>query len=173
MDEHRPAFTIDGPLTDQGAVGERILGALPHWFGIEESNREYVHAAATLPTFVAREPGAPPGPEGALGFVTVRRHFAESAELIVLGVLPDRHRHGVGRAMLTAVEAWLRADGVRYVQVKTLGPSRSDEGYRRTRAFYTAMGYAPLEETTALWGPEQPALIMIKCLDAPSPPPTG
>jgi GNAT superfamily N-acetyltransferase len=155
--------TIDGPLRGQGAVAERILRALPHWFGIAESNRAYVHDAEVLPTFVARDGG------DALGFMTVRRHFPESAELLVLGVLPDRHRHGIGSALLEAAEVWLRAEGVRYLQVKTLGPSDPDEGYRRTRAFYLARGFAPLEEMTTLWDADNPALIMVKHLDPPAP----
>ncbi len=159
------SIAIDGPLAGQGLIGAGILAALPHWFGFEESNRQYVRDIEALPTFVARDGGEP------VGFMTVRRHFPESAELLVLGVLPNRHRQGIGRRLLEAVEAWLGADGVRFVQVKTLGPSDPDEGYRRTRAFYTALGFAPLEETTAFWGPEQPALIMLKCLDAPAAPP--
>ena len=32
--------------------------------------------------------------------------------------------------------------------VETLGPSRPDEGYARTRAFYESMGFHPLFELT-------------------------
>lgn len=156
------SVTIEGPLVGQSAVCEPILRALPQWFGIEQSNLQYLRDIETMPTFVARDP--PDG--GAVGFVTVKRHFAESAELLVLGVLPDRQRTGTGRAMLERAEAWLRGRGVRYLQVKTLGPSHPDEGYRRTRAFYTALGYERLEELTELWGPDDPALIMIKRLGA-------
>ncbi|MDA0365969.1 MAG: GNAT family N-acetyltransferase [Chloroflexi bacterium] len=152
--------TVEGPLLGQSAVCEPILGALPQWFGVEASNAQYLRDIDVMPTFVARH-----GTDGgAVGFVTVKRHFAESAELLVLGVLPERHRSGTGRAMLERVEAWLRGRGVRYVQVKTLGPSHADEGYGRTRAFYRALGYDPLEELTELWGADDPALIMIKRL---------
>ena len=48
--------------------------------------------------------------------------------------------------------------------LKTLGPSNPDEGYRKTREFYSALGFLPLEETTAFWGPEQPTLVMVKVL---------
>ena len=51
-----------------------------------------------------------------------------------------------------------------FLQVKTLGPSRPDEGYERTREFYAAMGFTPLEEIHGLWDPGNPCLIMIKHL---------
>jgi len=38
-------------------------------------------------------------------------------------------------------EEELRAEGVRYLQVKTLGPSRPDDEYERTRRFYEALGF--------------------------------
>jgi hypothetical protein len=33
-----------------------------------------------------------------------------------------------------------------------------------TRLFYLAAGFEPLFETPALWGPENTALIMVKCV---------
>jgi hypothetical protein len=37
-------------------------------------------------------------------------------------------------------------------------------GYERTRAFYIAGGFRPPEEFPNLWGPENPALQMVKVL---------
>jgi GNAT superfamily N-acetyltransferase len=79
-------------------------------------------------------------------------------------VRPELHRRGVGRALVGSAEEWCGAEGVQYLQVKTLGPSAADEGYQRTRAFYFALGFVPLEETTAFWGERQPALILVKHL---------
>lgn len=150
---------VEGPLLGQSALCGPLLRALPDWFGIEESVLEYERAIDSLPTWVARDVA-----REAVGFVSVKRHFPESAELYVLGVRPELHRQGVGRAMLDTVEDWLRRESVAYVQVKTRGPSAPDEHYDRTRAFYTALGYAPLEELPTLWNPENPALILIKRL---------
>jgi len=55
------------------------------------------------------------------------------------------------------------AAGVQLLQVKTLGPSRPDPGYGRTRLFYEGVGFAPLEEITGLC-PDNPCLIMVKVL---------
>jgi hypothetical protein len=54
---------------------------------------------------------------------------------------------------------------VRYLQVKTLGPSQPDEDYQKTLRFYVALGFTPLEEFRSLW-PENPCLLLVKSLDA-------
>ena len=78
------------------------------------------------------------------------------------------HRQGAGRALVSAVEADLRADGAELLEVKTLGPSRPDPGYDRTRQFYAAMGFRPLEEIGGLW-PGNPCLVMVKVITACGP----
>ncbi len=141
-------------------VCSRILRSLPDWFGIEESNLEYDRDIATLPTLVATD-----GDE-VVGFLSVKHHTDSASEIQVMGVRPDYHRSGIGRRLLEAAEAQL-PEGVEFLQVKTLGPSHPDPFYRRTRAFYAAMGFVPLEETTQIWGAENPTLIMIKYLGEP------
>jgi len=91
------------------------------------------------------------------------RHFPCSAEIYLMAVDPAVHRSGIGRALVTALEADLIAEGVQFLQVKTLGPSRPDPGYERTRLFYASVGFLPLEEIGDLW-PENPCLKMIKSL---------
>ena len=59
-------------------------------------------------------------------------------------------------------EAVARAEGRRFVQVKTQGPSAAYEPYERTRRFYEALDYAAIEELDVGWGPENPTLIMVK-----------
>lgn len=137
---------------------ERILQALPEWFGIPAANEEYIRSLARLTTFVARLRGE------LVGFVALERHFPESAENHVLAVHPEHHRRGIGRALLMHAEEWLRSRGVQLFHVKTLGPSDPYPPYANTRAFYTAFGFRPLFESTALWGPENPALVLAKPL---------
>jgi hypothetical protein len=55
----------------------------------------------------------------------------------------------------------LKNQGVENLQVKTLSPSRSDENYAKTRAFYQAMGFTPLEEFPQIWDENNPCLILI------------
>ncbi len=145
---------------------DRLLRLLPEWFGIESSIGGYVEAAAHLPTYLAWPAGdiaAPDAERQAVGVLLAARHFPAAAEIYLLAVDPATHRLGVGRALVEAFERDLVADGVRLMQVKTLGPSDPDAGYRRTRLFYEGMGFEPLEEIAGLW-PENPCLIMLKVL---------
>jgi N-acetylglutamate synthase-like GNAT family acetyltransferase len=118
----------------------------------------FARALAAYPAYVAALNGE------VVGFIAVKHHSRDASEIHVLAVEPRMHRQGVGRSLLDAVEVDLRAAGVSLLQVKTLGPSDPDEGYRRTRAFYEEMGFLTLEETTAFWGSKQPCLIMVKPL---------
>ncbi|MEV4290293.1 GNAT family N-acetyltransferase [Nonomuraea bangladeshensis] len=136
-------------------VTARLLDQLPSWFGMPEANAGYVEAAKRLPGLVAYA-----GAE-AVGVLLHERHFPETAEIHLMAVAPSWHRRGVGRALVGAVIAEVRPDGCRMLQVKTLGARHPDPGYARTRAFYRAVGFLPLEETDDLW-PGNPCLIMVK-----------
>ena len=98
------------------------------------------------------------------GFLSLKPHFPAASEMPVLAVERSLHRLGIVRALVERAEAGLRAAGVALLQVKTLGPSNPDEGYRKTREFYKALGFVALEETTVPWGPDNPSLIMVKVL---------
>lgn len=152
-------MNIEGPLLEQGAVCGPILRALPEWFGIEEATTQYIRDVDGLPTFLARVAGR------VVGFMAVKQHFPQAAELYVLGVLPELHHQGVGRALLAAVEAYLHQQGVEYLQVKTLSAAHPDRGYAQTRAFYEAVGFRPLEEFKTLWDEANPCLVMVKRVD--------
>jgi coenzyme F420-0:L-glutamate ligase / coenzyme F420-1:gamma-L-glutamate ligase len=138
---------------ERSRVAEAVLRDLPEWFGIEESTRQYIEDAATLPT-LAVEPD--------LAFLSLKQHTPRAAELYVLGVRREHHRRGLGRALVAEGERWCRARGIRYLQVKTLGPSRPDTGYDATRAFYEAVGFVALEELHDFWSHDNPALILVK-----------
>lgn len=125
----------------------RLLRDLPEWFGIEQSISDYVDSARTLPTTAALR-----GDE-LVGACVVRRHFPGAAEIEVLAVRRDLHRGGIGQRLVASVEQELVAAGVRLLQVKTFGPSGSSDEYARTRAFYEALGFVPLEERTDIGAP--------------------
>ena len=141
-----------------GAKAELIMRALPDWFGIEEGIVSYIAAAQRMPTVVATEDSVP------VGFMTIEQHFPHAAELHVLGVVQTHHRQGVGRRLLEVTEAWLRERDVRWLQVKTLAPSRECKFYEQSRRWYEAMGFEPLQVFPLLWDPSNPALQLIKRL---------
>jgi ribosomal protein S18 acetylase RimI-like enzyme len=151
---------LDVQLRDQpsgsGSVCRRILGTLPTWFGIQESVEDYASVADRSPTIIASIGGED------VGFLTLVHHSPYASEVYVMAILPDFHRHEIGRTMLRHAEGALSRAGVEFLQVKTLSAKHPDEGYKRTRAFYLAYGFRPLEELPNLWGPEHPALQLIK-----------
>jgi ribosomal protein S18 acetylase RimI-like enzyme len=113
-----------------------------------------VRDVAELPTFAV----------GRDGFLSLKLHTEAAAEVYVIGVRPESHRRGLGTALLEVAEQYLRERGVEYLQVKTLGPSHPSEHYAATRSFYEARGFRPLEELPAIWGEENPCLILVKRL---------
>ena len=48
--------------------------------------------------------------------------------------------------------------------MKSLTTSNDDPNYARTRLFYEAIGFLPIEEFPTLWGPENPCLLMLLSL---------
>jgi ribosomal protein S18 acetylase RimI-like enzyme len=142
----------------RGALCAGILATLPKWFGIAESNVAYVRAVESLPTFAAMEDGR------AIGFLALERRTHFASEIHVMGVRPECHRHGAGRALVDAGAARARAEGARFLTVKTLSARDPDPGYARTRAFYEAIGFCAIEEFPELWSPENPAVLMLKVL---------
>jgi ribosomal protein S18 acetylase RimI-like enzyme len=157
------SVVVGGPVLGQGAAGEGILRALPDWFGIEEAIIQYRQAIDRLPTLLAYDG------EQVVGFLSLKQHNPYAAEIYVMAILPEMHRRGIGRALVGAAEEHLRDNGTQYLQVKTLSPSHPDPNYARTRAFYLAMGFRPLEEFKTLWDAHNPALLMVKCLTAATP----
>ena len=136
----------------------RLLRGLPEWFGIESSVSSYVESARSLPTFAAT------CDDEVVGVCVVRDHTALASEIEVLAVRRDLHRTGIGQRLVGAVEDDLRTRGVRLLQVKTLGPSAPSAEYERTRSFYAAIGFIPLEERDDIWDAENPCLLMVKPL---------
>jgi len=151
-------INVEGPFLATSSICEPVLRSLPQWFGIEAANVQYLQDIEELPTFLAQGDG------GVTGFLTIREHNEYAAEIHIVGVRPEAHRQGIGRALLAEAERYLAQRGIEYLQVKTLSPAHPDQGYARTRAFYRAMGFRPLEEFPELWGPENPCLLMVKYL---------
>jgi N-acetylglutamate synthase-like GNAT family acetyltransferase len=133
-----------------------ILDSLPEWFAIASSNDRYIS-------------GLNPGSSAVIlvddevfGFVSLT-HTAESAvEIDVLALHFKARRQGLGSRLILWVEEFCREHQVKWLHVKTRGPSTPDPFFLDTRAFYTALGFDSLFESLTLWGPEDSALIMLK-----------
>lgn len=141
---------------DKGQIARTILEALPEWFGKPDSLTEYVEAVEKQVMFVAFVRGEP------VGFVALEKHNAINTEMAVLGALPHYHRKGVGRAIIEKVIDFVKAEGGRFVTVKTIAEEGGSAAYDETRKFYIAMGFEPLELFPDLWDPWNPCLLMIR-----------
>ena len=139
--------------SERSRICEVVLRTLPEWFGIEEATAAYIRDVAELPTFAI----------GDDAILSLKSHAPRAAEVYVMGVRPELHGQGLGAELLDAAEEYLRVRGVEYLQVKTLGPSHPDPGYTRTRSFYEARGFTPLEELHGLWE-QNPCLLLVKRL---------
>jgi GNAT superfamily N-acetyltransferase len=151
-------LTIEERPAGSGAICRSILATVPDWFGVPASNAEYERLAETGPAVVAFEVGT------LVGLMLLKRHFGTALEVYFIAVERGRHRQGAGRALMAHAEAVARAEGRRFVQVKTQGPSANYEPYERTRRFYEALGYAAIEELDIGWGPGNPTLILVKAV---------
>lgn len=142
----------------------RILEALPEWFGIPDANAEFIRRLPELSTFVALVD------DSVVGFIGLEQTYPGAVENHVLAVHPAHRGQGVGTALLRQAQEWCAAHHASYLFVKTLAPAVNYPPYAETRAFYLARGFCPLFETTALWGPENPAVVMVKALASPAEP---
>ena len=149
-------ITIQSATTNCGKLCEKILRALPDWFGIEDSLVQYVKDADVMPTMLVKDENE------VVGFLTIKRHFPESADIHCMGILPQYHRKGIGRFLIEKLENYLIGEGIKILQVKTVSADSDCSAYTKTRAFYKAVGFIPLEVFPDLWGKANPCLLLVK-----------
>lgn len=143
---------------EKARIAEAVLAALPEWFGMPEYTREYVRTSAKLPVWAAFVDEKP------VGFAAWKQISPYTVEVYVMGVLPRYHRHGIGKALVSALEEAARGDGFEFLQVKTVAAGHYAE-YDRTRLFYEAMGFRALEVFPTLWDEWNLCLVMVKHLE--------
>lgn len=153
-------MVVVGPTLQRSLECEEILRTLPMWFGREDALLMYKQGTATHPTFAAEDNGR------LLGFITLHEHFPESWEVHCMAVRAAHRNMGIGSLLLGHSEAWLSGKGVCFLQIKTVAATSSSREYAKTREFYRAKGYTPLEVFPTLWGPHHPALQLVKVLKA-------
>ena len=98
--------------------------------------------------------------ERAQGFIAYKPTSPYAGEIHVMGVRPDRHRKGLGRALFQALYAYAKEAGCRFLTVKTVEMGRYPD-YDLTNRFYQAMGFVELECFPNLWDEANPCQIYI------------
>lgn len=142
----------------KSALCKKVLDDLPLWFGIPEANREYCEKVRQY-RFIGLVDN-----NREIGFFSIKQNNEFVFELYVLGILPQYHRKGYGKAAIEYICKDLRSRKAKYLEVKTLDESRESEEYQRTRLFYINQGFTPLDVLTEVWGERNPCLLMIKQL---------
>lgn len=154
-------------------IARDVLYSLPDWFGLPESTKRYIEDSAKMPFWAWCEEAAETGKNslnvsGIIpavgkreGFIALKETSRYTAEIYVMGVLPERHHGGIGRALYEEFERYARAQGYSFLQVKTVQSGHYEE-YDRTNAFYQAMGFRELECLPTLWDEWNPCQIYVK-----------
>lgn len=132
-----------------------ILRSLPDWFGNIQAREQYISQCASLPVLVAYDAQQP------VGFLALQETSDCACEICVMGVLPSLHRNGIGAALMQQAIAYCQKQGYALLHVKTLDASCPDAAYARTRAFYRAQGFLPLQCFPEYWDRENPCLLMV------------
>lgn len=145
---------------EKSKVCDKILRSLPKWFGIESSIVDYVQDVATMETWASYSNNE------LCGFISINKHNTATAEIHVIGVIESFHKQGIGKLLIHEAEKYLAEQNFKYLTVKTLSELRADENYEKTRHFYLAMGFSPVEVFKTLWGEHNPCLLMIKNIES-------
>lgn len=147
---------VTGPVQHIRDDCEQILRSLPRWFGIESALIEYAEAADHLPTFAAMLEGE------VVGFITLESHSPTESEIHCIAVRDGFRGDGIGSALISAAETWMKEQKVTSVVVKTIAESHPSLEYKESRAFYQSKGFAAERIIPDIWGPSNPCLQMRK-----------
>ncbi|MDR1531362.1 MAG: GNAT family N-acetyltransferase [Clostridiales bacterium] len=149
------------PLTaadEKSGICRSVLEALPDWFGIPEAIGNYVKSVREQPFWAVYDGGR------AVGFIALAEHNPYTAEIDVMGIFSEYQHKGIGRLLTETAERYCRKRGKSMLLVKTIDFSHPDIFYARTRAFYLAVGFVPLQVLDGYWDENNPCLLLGKHL---------
>ena len=143
--------------TQKQQIARETLEALKDWFEVTETREGYIHDSGKWLFFAAEENGRP------VGFLCLKETGSSTAELAVMGVKKEYHRHGIGRALFQAAKEYAVRAGYDFMQVKTVQMGYYED-YDRTNRFYQSLGFQEFEVIPSLWGEENPCQIYVLSL---------
>ena len=144
---------IDNP-EQKSHICNTILRTLPNWFGVESAVLDFVNKTSSMPFFAAFDGDIP------IGFVALKIHNPYTSEIYVMGVFQEYHRRGIGKNLIEYCKSFCIDNKTEYLTVKTLDESAQSDSYAKTRQFYLAMGFRPVEVFPLHWDKDNPCLFM-------------
>ena len=134
-----------------------MLAALPDYF-TPDTHEDLRTRFGACVTFVAVD-------DGQVVACALLQPQYSSAEIYYVGVIPSRHREGIGRKLIARL---LDESTWPVIEVKTLDASSGYEPYVKTRAFWEAMGFVQIDCIDPLpgWQPGNPSAIYVCALRA-------
>ncbi len=138
-------------------ITRNVLEALPDWFGLEDSRKEYIADSAEQTFFAFKENGQD------IGFVSLKETGESTVELAVMGVLQQFHRQGFGTQLVKSACEYAKNVGYEFIQVKTVATGHYDI-YDNTNCFYKSLGFKEFEIFPTLWGELIPCQIYVMSL---------
>ncbi|GIP44744.1 hypothetical protein J45TS6_32030 [Paenibacillus sp. J45TS6] len=143
------------------SIVEKLVTDLPDWFGKDTTITDVEQASGSFekaPFFASYD-----GNE-AVGFISLKLHTPNSAEIGMMGVLSSQHGKGIGKKLVLHCEDFCKENKIGFFIVKTIDESSDNESYKGTRGFYKALGFEPIEVFPNFWGEGYSCLYSIKCI---------
>lgn len=144
----------------KSTICNTILRSLPNWFGVPESIVDYTKSVRDMPFYACYANDGVSNDDIPIGFVAIKVHNTYTAEVCVMGILSEYHRMGIGCKLIDTCVTYCKEHGHRFLTVKTLADLSPDPDYAKTRAFYLAQGFCPLEVFPQIWDEANPCLFM-------------
>jgi len=76
---------------EKSLICNKLLRALPRWFGNPDAVTDYTEQVKGLPVFACKADSE------TFSFLALKCDSTASAEIVVMGVLPEYHRQGTGK----------------------------------------------------------------------------
>ena len=93
-----------------------------------------------------------------VGFLIEGQEPQKVGHIITVDVVETRRRAGVGTALMDAAEGWARRKGLKLIYLETAVDNRA------AQIFYTARGYAKVDEVPNYYSNGGTAWVMVKWL---------